>query len=252
MTKKITALFFALVLTLSVCVTMSVSASAGVSGNEREVPLVLDLAYLLSDKEEKELNKKLEDFSKEYEMDLAVLTVTEFEGTDIQSFAEKFYKENGYGYADNEDGVLFVRYMNEETGEKEVAIYAHGKGADIFTDGYIEETFDAMQDDIKAGRYASAFETYIDMAKEGAEHKINPIMLVAFIFVGVLIGLIVIAIVISKNKSIVRKHTASFYTRPGSMMVTGRSDVFVRSHTTKREKANANTNNNKSSGSRKI
>ena len=250
MTKKITALFIALVLALSVCAAMSVSASAEAPENEREVPLVLDFALLLSDKEEEDLNKKLEDFSKEYEMDLAILTVSEFEGIDLEVFAKEIYKENGYGYGENKDGALFVRYINETTEEKEVAIYAHGKAEDIFTEEHIEKTFDAMQDDIKAGKYVSAFNTYIDMAKEGTEHKIDPVKLVVFVFVGMLIGLVVITVIISKNKSIIRKHTASLYTRSGSMMVTGSSDVFVRSHTTKREKVSKD--DNKSSGSRKI
>lgn len=223
-------------------------SSADNSENKRDVPLVLDLASLLSDKEEEELNKKLENFSKEYEMDLAILTVTEFDGKNLEAFAKEAYKENDYGYGKNKDGALFVRYINEETGDKEVAIYAHGKAEDIFTEEYIEKTFDAMQDDIKAGKYASAFNTYIDMAKEGTEHKINPIMLVVFVLAGMLIGLLVITIIISKNKSVIKKQTASLYTRPGSMMVTGRSDVFVRSHTTKREKADKD--DNESSGSR--
>lgn len=246
MIKKITALFLALFL----CFSLMASVAASSAESESEVPLISDGADLLSDEEEAELNERLETFTNENEIQLAIVTTNDIGFYSIESYARNLYNE-GYGYSSEKDGILLVRYFDSENDEKEICIYAYGKGKDIFTQEYTQETFDKMQSDIEAQNYASAFGTYIDMATEGAKHKIDFVMIIVFVGIGMLIGAIVITAIISKNKSIVRKETANLYARDGSMAVTGQSETFVRSYVTKTAKAKQNSGSS-SGGSRKM
>lgn len=212
-----------------------------------ESPLLLDLADLLSEKEQTDIEKKLKDFSKEQKMDLAIVTVDDLDGMSIEKYAATYYKSMGYG----QDGALLVRYINKEKDEKEVYIYASGKAKEIFTEDFTQDVFDAMQEDVEAGKYASAFNTFIDKAAEGPKREINWMMLGVFVLVGMTIGLLIIVVIISKNKSIVRKNTASLYTRQGSMMLTGQNDTFVRSHVRKTPRPK-NDDDDSSGGGRKM
>lgn len=243
MVKRITAFLISLILIIFCCLTVSAANSLP----EEETGPVADHADLLTEKEEENLRAKLEEFSKEHEMDLAVITVTHMYGSDIDSFARRLYSQ--YGYAD--DGAVLVRFTDPDTGDREICIYAHGEAKDIFTDDYIDKTFDAMEADVKAENYAAAFDTFVDMAAEGTKHKINWTMFVVFILAGMAGGVVVIMIIISKNKSIVRKNTANLYARQGSMQVIGHSDVFVSSYVTKTARPKKE-NSPSSSGSRKM
>lgn len=216
-----------------------------------KTPLLLDMAGLLSEKEQDDIEKKLKDFSKEQKIDLAIVTVDDLEGMSIEKFAAMVYDEMDYGQGSDKDGALFVRYINEEKDEKEVYIYAKGKAEEIFTEEFTQDIFDAIQEDVEAGKYASAFKTFIDKAAEGPKREINWMMLGVFVLVGMAIGMVIIVVIISKNKSIVRKNTASLYTRQGSMMLTGQSDTFIRSHVTKTAKPK-NNDDDSSGGGRKM
>lgn len=254
MNRKLPTLLITLIMITGFCFGV-VSASAETANNAEithsTIPLLVDEADLLNEKEENNIKQKLEDFSEKHEIELAIITVSDYDGYDLYNYAAVLYSEYEYGYGKNRDGALLLRYENNEIDDREIVIYSRGKGAEIFTDDYIEKTFDAMQSDIESKKYESAFSTYVEMASEGAKHSIDPVVLFVFVLVGMVIGAVVIKVIISKNKSVARKNTANLYTRQGSMNVTEKSDVFIRSHITKTERVQKESRSS-SGGSRKI
>lgn len=202
---------------------------------ERKLPLVVDNAELLSDNEEKELITKLEAFAGEHKMELGILTVKDLGDKTPEEYADDFYDYNGYGYGENDDGML-VLYKPGEEGKRKLHITTHGTAREEIGGAY-NDILDAMIDYLVAEDYVSAFNTYISMA----EKIVNPSVSLAGIIICIAIGFVVAFVVVksmtSGNRSVRSKVDAAEYSRQGSMIITGSIDSFVRSHVTRTEKA---------------
>ena len=110
--KRIIILSLALIL-IAVC---ALPVSAGVSDNAR----VIDKADLLTPDEEADLTEKLNEYSKEQNCDLVVLTEPDmdnesysFNGT-VEDFADMYYETNGY----DKDGVLVLILLDNGYGSR--------------------------------------------------------------------------------------------------------------------------------------
>ena len=85
---------------------------------ERQKPLLVDDAGLLTEEESNALLNKLEDISQKYENEVGIVTVNSLEGKTAEAYADDYYDYNGYGYGENDDGLLLLISM----GEREWAI----------------------------------------------------------------------------------------------------------------------------------
>lgn len=120
--------------------------------------LVIDDADLLDASDEQELCQKLEEISNTYECEIAVLTVNSTNGMDITAFTDDFYDYNGYGYGENDDGLLFAIDM----GEREFAISTHGKAIEIFTDYNLDVITNSFTAYLSDADYATAFSAFLN------------------------------------------------------------------------------------------
>ena len=77
------------------------------------MPRLVDKAELLSDSEKTELLYTLDEISERQQVDVVVLTVPSLEGASPMEYADDFYDNNGYGFGDNHDGILFLISMEE-------------------------------------------------------------------------------------------------------------------------------------------
>ena len=193
---------------------------------ERTLPLVVDNADLLTTEEENALCARLEMLAQEYQMELAVLTVPDLEGKTAEAYADDFYDYNGYGYGENDDGML-VLYKPGEAGNREIHITTHGRGLSAFNDVVCDNIIDSMIDDLKNENYASAFNTYADLGEKYLKPNVSFIWLLMCIVIGMLAGFIIIKSIAGKNKSVRMQTNATAYTRAGSMVVTGSVDNFI-------------------------
>ena len=73
---------------------------------ERQKPLLVDNAGLLTEEESNALLNKLEDISQKYENEVGIVTVNSLEGKTAEAYADDYYDYNGYGYGENDDGLL--------------------------------------------------------------------------------------------------------------------------------------------------
>lgn len=193
---------------------------------ERELPLVVDRADLLTDDEEKNLCARFEMLAQKYEMEIAVLTVPDLEGKTSEEYADDFYDYNGYGYGENDDGML-VLYKPGAEGNREIYITTHGAGSSTFFEDARNEMIDAMTDDLIDENYAAAFNTYADLAEQYLKPNVSFVWLLVCIAIGMLTGFVIIRCIAGRNKSVRMQTNANVYTRPGSMVVTGGVDNFV-------------------------
>ena len=66
------------------------------------------MQIFLTDSEEQELNTELDEISEKQQCDVVVVTENSLDGKSAQDYADDFFDYNGYGYGDEDSGVLFL------------------------------------------------------------------------------------------------------------------------------------------------
>ena len=121
-------------------------------------PKIIDNADLLTDSETAALEAKAQALVDQYQMDIVILTVSSTNGRFIESYADDYYDNNGYGIGPDFSGVLMMLAMDT----REWAISTCGDAIYALTDYGIEALFRAMADDLSTDEYYSAFSTYLE------------------------------------------------------------------------------------------
>ena len=212
---------------------------------ERTLPLVVDQANIIPDDVEAALIARCDTIAEEYKMEVAIVTASDFGGLIAQAYADDFYDFNGYGYGENDDGILLV-YKPGEEGEREIYITTHGDGSAVFFQGIREGVITDMKDYLIAEDYEKAFNIYLDRAEEQLKPGTPVIWLFVLALVGAVVGLLITGSMTAKNKSVVAQNQAKVYTRQGSMMVTGAQDVYAYSFVDTRPKQTSDNSNDDS------
>ncbi len=226
MNKRIVSIFIAVLL----CFSLSIFASA--QENDRTLGLVEDYADLLTNEEEASLTEKLEAFCDEYEMEIAVVTINYLAGKTAREYADDFYDNNGYGYGENDDGLLAL-YYDGAVGEREIYISTHGTAISKITDADIDYITDVMVMYLSAGEFAEAFEAFVDELTDVVKVSVSIIWIPLSLVIGIVIVFFVLKTMASSNKSVIRKADAKDYVRSGSMVVTGSYDNFLFNNVTR-------------------
>ena len=226
MNKRIISILIAIFL----CFSLSIFASA--QENDRTLGLVEDYAELMTDEEEALLTEKFEAFCDEYKMEIAVVTINDLEGQTARDFADDFYDYNGYGYGENDDGLLAL-YVDGDEGERDIYITTHGKAISKISDADIDYITDLMIVYLSTGDYAGAFDTFVDETTNTVKVSVSIIWIPLSLAIGIAIVFLVLKTMASSNKSVVRKVDAKDYVRSGSMVVTGSYDNFLFNNVTR-------------------
>lgn len=251
MTKKI----FAILIAVMVCLSMALSASAfterfdytpGFVPVERTLPLVVDDADILSGEEEADLLLRCEKILSEYQIEVAILTVNDLNGKTAQDYADDFYDYNGYGCGENDDGML-VLYKPGIAGDRELHITTHGEGDSVFYDSIREDMYAEMKNYFLTDDYYGAFIAYLDAAEIQLKPGLPFKWLLIFVAVGAVAGLIITFSMAAKNRSVVARTNAVFYTRQGSMNVTAATETFLYTHVDVKPKPQSNNGGSSSS-----
>ncbi|MDO4481485.1 MAG: TPM domain-containing protein [Bacillota bacterium] len=220
---------------LIICMTQLLSVWA----SDRELPLMYDGADLLTSGEEQEIEAFLEEISENHQCEVAVVTVNSLEGKTARLFADDFYDFNGYGYGENDDGIMLVISMEE----RQWAITSYGTGISAFTQEGQEYIMDMVLDDLSDGYYRDAFMTFAGQTErfltqwesgeaygEGNMPVNKTDLAIGFLvslIAGVVVSLIVMLALMSKNKTVVSHSAAADYLVPGSLNVTASQDIFL-------------------------
>lgn len=213
---------------------------------DRQLPLLVGNADLLTDEEESELEAQLDEVSERQAFDVAVVTVDSLEGKTAEAYADDFYDYNGYGYGEDNSGILLLVSMEDRDWHMSTC----GFGITAFTDAgmdYMQEKFVSYLSD---GEYMEAFQKYatlcddfITQADTGEPYDVgnlpkeslSPLWIVADLLIGLAAAFIVASAKKSKLKSVRRQVVAREYTKAGSLTLTRNMDQFINQVVTSRK-----------------
>ena len=192
---------------------------------ERTLSLVVDNADVLTPEEEANLLAKVEALGTANDMEIGVITVDSYDGKDPQAFADDFYDYNGYGYGENDDGLIVVFNTGEGDGNRNIAISTHGTAIKLVSDNDIALIIETMINPIKNGDFVGAFDKFVEECENALETSIP----VYFIFVAIVIGFVVsyfiVKIQASKLNAVKQKVDAADYV--GNVILTGEFNTFM-------------------------
>ena len=214
---------------------------------DRTLSLVEDYADVLTDSEEAELIAKLEALGSEYDIEIGAITVDSYEGKDPQAFADDFYDYNGYGYGENDDGLIVVFNTGKGDGNRNLAISTHGKGIELLTDLEIDRIIEMMINPIKNGDFAGAFDNFVTECEGAFDESISIIWIPVSILVGFGLAFLIVKIQASKLKTVVQKADAADYV--GNVVLTYQNDQFMYKNVTSSPKVKSESSSTHTSSS---
>lgn len=215
---------------------------------DRTLSLVEDYADVLTDSKEAELIAKLEALGSEYDIEIGAITVDSYEGKAPQAFADDFYDYNGYGYGENDDGLIVVFNTGKGDGNRNLAISTHGKGIELLTDLEIDRIIEMMINPIKNGDFAGAFDNFVAECDSAFDESISIIWIPVSILIGFGLAFLIVKIQASKLKNVVQKADAADYV--GNVILTYQDDRFIYRNVTRspRVKSSSSSTHTSSSG----
>ena len=224
---------------------------------------IYDFANVLTETEEEDLYARVMDFINEYNMDMVIVTIDElFTDSQIMTFAEDFFDYNNFGEytsGTSYDGILAIRNVNDFN--RYYYVSNSGMAQLYFYESRTDQILDSMYSNMHIDNYYAGFVDFINEAKyirslglpskyEGCHvdnygnlydengNKLNflagkyiipflPACITAFVT-----SLIIVLILIGKNKMVKKAVQASEYINKDSIEITGKEDRFLSSHTT--------------------
>ena len=237
MKNKISCLFICLVMSLTFVLFILSDIKANAAGQYAN--RVVDDADILSDTEENELLKEVNEISDRQKCDVVIVTVNSLDGKTATQYADDYFVNNGYGAGSEKDGVLFLLGMSE----RKWAICTHGYGIYAFTDAGQEHIMKDVKPYLKKAKYSKAFtefarncDKYIEQAHTGKPYdKSNlPKRALPFYFipVSILIGAVISLVIMfiwkkTSLTSVEMRNEADEYAVNGSLKLNQSRDIFL-------------------------
>lgn len=235
MKKKIQVFLLIFVL----CLSMAIPAFAKeTEGFASESYRVIDMAELLSEGEEAELIETLDEISLRQKMDVVVATTDDLEGYTVWDYADTLYEQCGFGYGENQDGLLLLISMED----RDWYISTCGYGITAFTDAGIEYIGEQITPKLSDGDYEAAFTHYaslcdefITQARTGKPYDkgnlprepLSKIWIPICLIFGFILAQILVWQMKSELKSVRFHAAANDYVKKGSLNVTESRDLFL-------------------------
>ena len=234
--------------------------------------LVQDQAGLMDANQQTALEQRASELSEAYRMDIVIVTTNSNDGKDVQSYADDFFDENGYGADTDGSGILLLISM--ET--REWAFSTTGNGIYAFTDYSLEILSEELIPYLSSGayyegfcRYLECLPTYLDAFQNGqpvdgyaSDYDPNSTEDVVYyqepttfgdvLPLACIIGLVVAGIsvaVMASSMNTRRKQTgAGDYLVDNSFQLQSNRDYFLFSNVSKTRRAQENNNSHGGGG----
>lgn len=241
MKRRIISVFLALVLCLSLSITVF-----GVSGTDG---LLFDEADLLSGSEESRLLAQLQSVSQQCGAQIIIVTIPAMDGGRVDDYVEFLYDDMEFGYGASRDGVLLLVCMNP----REYRILSNGYAANAISGREIEAIGDAIVSDLSDGYYADAFHGFADRCAYYLEGYVNGFPfdvvknLLTALVIGLVSGLIVALVLKAQLKSVRSQDQANLYVKRNSMRITAHHDIFLYRNVSRRKRESSSSSRSGSS-----
>ncbi len=245
MKKKLSVLFVAAMLCLALIIPALAADSSDYVSSDRSLELVADFADVLTSEQELLLIERLESLSAEYEMEIAVATVDSNEGKTPDDFAYDFYQRYGYGYGEDDDGLILVFNTGKEDFNRNVAISTVGRAINLF-DGYTDGIIDVVISYLASAEYYFAFEAFATESEKRMDTSAPLYYIPLSVVIGIAIAFVIVKIQASSLKTVRQKVDAADYV--GGLALTGEQDRFLFKNIRKTPKPKSNSSTRSSSG----
>lgn len=239
MKKRILSAFLALML----CLSLAVSVSAAAVGDLIIETFVLDEADVLTDAEESILNDTLADVTFTYDTMISVVVLSSLDGEDIDEYQHYVFDYFSLGMGDTMEGVMLLVCMDS----RQYRIVSNGYAGNTINSAVIEKIGSAIEPDLSAGNYAEAFDGfadqcayYLDIQENGVPFRAGKKLLIALV-VGLVAALIVTLILKGQLKSVYKRDQANVYVKSGSMQLTLSNDLYLYRNVTRTKKESSSS-----------
>lgn len=214
------------IFTLIFCIASLVTVFAN---TDRELPLLVDDADLLTDSEERSLNSKLERISEEQKCEVAIVTIYSLNGKTATEYADDFFDYNGYGYGEEDDGILLLVSMEDS----DWWVSTHGYAIRAFTDAKQDYMADKFLPYLSNGDFKGAFDTFAELCDESltkaraGTQLFSAKRILISLGIGVVFAFIITAIMKGKLKSVRYQPAATSYVKQNSLNISLSRDLFL-------------------------
>ena len=212
---------------------------------------VYDFANILSDTEEKEVHDRIINFIERTNIDMVFVSIDMPYSYDSKNedYAADFYDYNDFGIDfSNYSGIVLLR--NNYSVDRYYDMYTFGDAQLYFDQGRYDDILDSIYDDFVNKYYDDGIETFISMCSsyynkgyaskyknayvDGDRyiHYVYRVPVFACLVGSGVITLIVMLIMVKKNKMIRKATSATLYLNKNSVNYSEHTDQFVNSHTT--------------------
>lgn len=227
---------------------------------------VYDYAGLFTQEQTGKLQERCKALAQTTNNDIVILTISSNDTASTLAYAEDFYDYNGFGVGAAKDGILLIIDMDNRM----LQTVTTGKGSQSSAYTVIDpQRLSAMEDDIyrylTAKDYYGGATSFLDRTEkyftQGADtafwNKYNsdsnfqndlnldnggagnvPNYAQRFVqklpfgaFFGLVIAVLIVCILRSRNKTVALARAAAAYEVPGSFIITASEDTFVSTHT---------------------
>ena len=193
---------------------------------------VYDFADLFTDTEENDIYLKINEFITTYDMDLAIVTISSNPKYSEVEYADDFYDYNNF----NDNGILFLIDMDN----RQIYMSTTGTAINMYNDNRINYLMDSIYKYISNKSYSKGTLEYIKMlsslASEGYPtgneiYQSTSSKVLKSMFFSFIITVIVMVILISKNKLVRKASDAKEFLEKDSIKITQLGDILIDTHT---------------------
>lgn len=209
---------------------------------------IYDFEDVLTDEEEDKLRKEIEEYIVKTKMDLVIVIKNIPYSVDStnEDFAADFYDYNDFGLDyDKYSGSLLLRNTYEQ--DPYYDIYTFGNAQIYYDYDRLQVILDDIYDDLHEHRYYEGFSHYIELLnnyydrgkglknyevdENGDLHKVYATPFLILFVIASVITLIIMLILVAKNKMVKKATMASEYLDKSTAKITHREDQFLSTHT---------------------
>lgn len=201
---------------------------------------VVDNAGLLSVTEKENLILTINEFKKNYDIDLVIVTNNGVDGKSASKFADDFYEKNSYGVGESNSGILLLVDMVG----RNIWISTEGEALKYFSDDRLDSIIEDIGKYLSNGEYLDGFNIfitdvkyYMDLGVDRSQYLYSESgNTIKMLFISLLVAVIVATIsCLAVNYSYkTPKGTSSInYVDRNSIVFNKKKDIFINTYTTR-------------------
>ena len=211
-------------------------------------PKMSDLSGTLDAAQINELETLLGEISTRLLVDVDVVLADSFEGMEPQEYAESYYDDNGYGYGENNRGILLAVSLSE----RQWWMVITGQVRGIFGDEEKEELTGNFTSYLKEDDYYNAFLAFaegtdsiitealkdgydLDSTKSSEDSFFDPVLLIVSLLCAFILSFVVAVIRKKKLTTVELSQDAQEYTKEGSLHITLEKERYINKVITTRD-----------------